>query len=51
MMRIKDEVLHVDRIEAVSGQLTGFIMREILDPKREFYHDRHINRVVSASRS
>jgi hypothetical protein len=51
MMRIKDEVLHMDRIKAVSEQLTGFIMREILDPKCEFYHDGHINRVVSASTS
>jgi hypothetical protein len=34
MMQIKDEVLHVDRIDAVSEQLIGFIMRRswILKP-------------------
>jgi hypothetical protein len=36
MMRIKEEVHHVDRITAVSEQLIGFIMRKILDPKSEF---------------
>jgi hypothetical protein len=50
MMQIKDEVLHVDRINTVSEHLIGFITREILDPKGEFYHNSHINRVV-ASRS
>jgi hypothetical protein len=49
MMQIKDEVLHVDRIDAVSEQL--IIIREILDPKGEFYHDGRINRVASASTS
>jgi hypothetical protein len=43
-MRIKAEVLHVDRIVAVSEQLKGFISNEILDPRGEFYHDSHINR-------
>jgi hypothetical protein len=28
MMQIKNEVLHVDTIDAVSEQLIGFIMRE-----------------------
>jgi hypothetical protein len=51
MMQIKNEVLHVDTIDAVSEQLIGFIMREILDPKGEFYHDGPINRVASASTS
>jgi hypothetical protein len=32
-------------------QLIGLIMREILDPKGEFYHDGPINRVASASTS
>jgi hypothetical protein len=51
MMQIKDKVLHVDRIDAASEQLIGFIMREILDPKCEFYHDGRINRVASRSTS
>jgi hypothetical protein len=51
MMQIKNEVLHVDTIDAMSKQLAGFIMREILDPKGEFYHDGPINRVASASTS
>jgi hypothetical protein len=50
MMQTRDKILHVDRIMAVSEQLIGFIMREILDPHDEFYHDGHINR-VSASMS
>jgi hypothetical protein len=51
MTQMKNEVLHVDRIDAVSEQLIGFIMREILDPKGEFYHDGPMNRVASASTS
>ncbi|RLM64449.1 hypothetical protein C2845_PM16G03820 [Panicum miliaceum] len=43
MMQIKNEVLHVDTIDAVSDQLIGFIMREILDPKVKIYHDGPIN--------
>jgi hypothetical protein len=39
-----DEVYSTDRINAVCEQLVGFILREILDPKGEFYHDGHINR-------
>ena len=50
MSRIYNEILDVDRINAVCEQLAGFIMREILDPRGEFYHDVHINR-VSASMS
>jgi hypothetical protein len=50
-MQIKNEVLHVDTIDVVSEQLIWFIMREILDPKGEFYHDGPINRVASASTS
>jgi hypothetical protein len=41
MMRIKDEVLHMDRIVAMSEQLIGFILKEIIDFKGEFYHDGH----------
>ena len=44
MSRIVDEVYSTDRINAVCEQLAGFILREILDPKGEFYHDGHINR-------
>ncbi|RLN15837.1 ripening-related protein 3-like [Panicum miliaceum] len=36
-----DEVLQVDKIVAVSEQFIGFISREILDPRGEFYHDSH----------
>jgi hypothetical protein len=49
MVQIKDEVLHVDRIDAMSEHLIGFIVRDILDPQGEFYHDVRINRVASAS--
>jgi hypothetical protein len=35
----------------VYEQLIEFIMREILDPKGEFYHNGPINRVASASTS
>ena len=42
MRKIKDEVYPVDMIGVVSEQLIGFIMREILDPTGEFYHDCHI---------
>jgi len=44
MMQIRQEVYHEDRIKAVSEQLVGFILREILDPRGEFYHDSHIHR-------
>ena len=41
MSRIVDEVYSTDRINAVCKQLAGFILREILDPRGEFYHDGH----------
>jgi hypothetical protein len=44
MSRIVDEVYSTDRINAVCEQLAGFILREILDPRGEFYHDGHIHR-------
>ena len=50
MAQIYNDPSNVDRINAVCEQLAGFIMREILDPRGEFYHDGHINR-VSASTS
>ena len=50
MTQIYNATSDVDRINAVCEQLAGFIMREILDPRGEFYHDGHINR-VSASTS
>jgi hypothetical protein len=51
MMRIKEEVLHVDRIRAMSEQLIRFIMNEILDPKGKFHHDSHPVHRESASTS
>ena len=39
----------VDRINAVCEQLAGFIVKEMLDPRGEFYHDGHINRVSSSN--
>jgi hypothetical protein len=48
MMQIKNEVIHVDTNDAMSEQLIGFIMREILNPNGKFYHDGPINRVASA---
>ena len=50
MAQIYNAAFDVDRINAVCEQLTEFIMREILDPRGEFYHHGHINR-VSASTS
>ena len=44
MMQIRDEVYAVDMIRFVLEQLIGFIMKEILDPRGEFYHDGHIIR-------
>jgi hypothetical protein len=40
-MRNKDEVLHVDRIVAMSEQLKGFILKEIIDSKDKLYHNGH----------
>ena len=50
MMQIKDKVYDMDRIRAMLEQLIGFVMKEILGPRGEFYHDGHINR-LSASTS
>ena len=44
MSQIYMESLPVDRINAVCEQLAGFIVKEILNPRGEFYHDGHINR-------
>jgi hypothetical protein len=51
MMQIKNEVLRMDTIDAMSEQLIEFIMREILDPKGELYHDAPNNKVASTSTS
>jgi hypothetical protein len=51
MMQIKDEVFRVDKIVAVLEELTGFILREILDPRGKFYHDGHLVPRESASTS
>ena len=45
MWQIYMESFPVDRINAVCEQLAGFIVKEILDPRGEFFHDGHINRV------
>ena len=44
MVQIYNAAFDVDRINAVCEQLVGFIVKEILDPRGEFYHDGHINR-------
>ena len=44
MLRIYMESLPVDRINAVCEQLAGVIVKEILNPRGECYHDGHINR-------
>ena len=44
MSQIYMESLPVDWINAMCEQLAGFIVKEILDPRGEFYHDEHINR-------
>ena len=44
MSQIYMESLPVDRINAVCEQLAGFIVKEILDPRGEFFHDTHFNR-------
>jgi len=49
MSQIMDKVYSTDRINAVCEQLAGFILREILDPRGEFYHNGHINRVSAST--
>lgn len=49
MSQIYMESLPIDRINAVCEQLAGFIVKKILDPRGEFYHDGHINRVSSSN--
>ena len=44
MSQIYMEPLPVDQINAVCEQLAGFNVKEILDPRGEFFHDGHINR-------
>ena len=39
-----DECYSTDRINAVCEQLAGFILKQILDPRGEFYHNGHIHR-------
>jgi hypothetical protein len=51
MMRIKDEVLHMDRMMAVPEHLIGFILKEIIDPEGELYDDGHPVPKSSASTS
>ena len=40
------ESLPVDRINTMCEQLAGFIVKEMLGPRGEFFHDGHINRLV-----
>jgi hypothetical protein len=51
MMHIKKKVLQVDRIVALSEQLIGFILKDIIHSKGEFYHDGHPIHRESASMS
>ena len=44
MSQIYNASFDVDRNNAVCEQLAGFILREILDPRGEFYHNGHIRR-------
>jgi len=44
MSQIYMESLPVDWINAVCEQLARFIVKEILGPRGEFFHDGHINR-------
>ena len=44
-----DECYSTDRINVVCEQLAGFILNEILDPRGEFYHDGHINRLPAST--
>ena len=44
MSQIYMAAFDVDQINAVCEQLAGFIVKEILDPRGEFFHDGHINR-------
>ena len=44
MFQMGDECYSTDRINAVCEQLAGFILKEILDPRGEFYHDGHFHR-------
>ena len=46
MSQIYMAAFDVDQINAVCEQLAGFIVKEILDLRREFYHDEHINSVL-----
>ena len=43
------EAYSVDRIDAVCEQVAGFTLREVLDPRGEFYHNDHINRVSASA--
>jgi hypothetical protein len=50
MMRMKDEVLLVDMILAVSEQLLlGFLNDEIVNPKGEFHYNGKLNKPVWSS--
>ena len=44
MSQMGDECYSTDRINVVCEQLAGFILKKILDPRGEFYHDGHIHR-------
>ena len=44
MSQIYMAAFDVDQINAMCDQLAGFIVKEILDPRGEFFHDGHINR-------
>ena len=44
MSQIYNAAFDVDRINVVCEQLARFIVKEILNPRGEFYHDGHINR-------
>ena len=51
MSQIYNASFDVDRINAMCEKLAGFILREILDPRGEFYHDGHIHRQQPGSTS
>ena len=38
---MSEQLIPEEKIMAIQEQLSGFIVEQVLDPKREFYYDGH----------
>ena len=47
---MRDKLIPEEKIMAIQEQLSGFIVKQVLDPKGEFYYDGQSYMTIAANR-